>query len=101
MKKEDSNGITHISVPSENGERELIVFQPLWERSPRKFWAAHEGAIQVSLNEWQANDPELSLGKAVSRYVDGLPSDIPAEILLKIIEMVIEAWEKQSNAKAA
>jgi hypothetical protein len=71
------------------------VPQPFWERSPRKFWSAHENLIELNLHEWRAADSNLSLSKAVSRYLDGLPSDIPADILLKITKMVVEAWEKK------
>ena len=75
------------------------VSKPFWERSPRKFWSAHENLIGLKLHEWQAADPTLSLAKAVSRYMDGLPPDIPADILLKITKMVIEAWEKHRSVK--
>jgi hypothetical protein len=70
------------------------VSKPFWERSPRKFWSAHENLIGLKLQEWRVADPSLSLSKAVSRYLGGLPSDIPADMLLKITEMVIQVWEK-------
>lgn len=72
------------------------ICKPFWERSPRKFWSAHENLIGLKLQEWRAADPSLSLSKAVSRYLDGLPSDIPADMLLKITEMAIQIWEKRT-----
>lgn len=71
------------------------ITKPLWERSPQKFWSAHESLVALHIQEWQAADATLSLSKAVARYVDGLPSDIPADVLLKITKMVIEIWEKR------
>jgi hypothetical protein len=76
------------------------VSKPFWERSPRKFWSAHENLIGLNLQEWRAADPSLSLSKALSRYLDGLPSDIPADMLLKITEMVIQIWEKHRTIQS-
>lgn len=94
MKKMESG----FSAPNFDGN--MSVLKPLWERSPRKFWSAHEALIDLKLQEWYKIDPSLPLSKAVSRYVDGLPPDIPADILLKITEKVIEAWEKIQDVKS-
>ncbi|MCK6691035.1 MAG: hypothetical protein L6Q97_02915 [Thermoanaerobaculia bacterium] len=96
-----SNSIPYTDTSAQDLSTQSTTLPPLWERSPNKFWAVHKNVIPLNLNEWLAKEPELSLAKAISRYVDGLPADTPADILIRIIEMVIEAWEKQSNAKAA
>jgi len=95
----ESSGISSTSNASENLPTQPVDSKPFWERSPRKFWSAHQGLIGLKLHEWQTVDPSLPLAKAVSRYVDGLPPDIPSDYLLKITEMVIEAWEKQRAFK--
>lgn len=101
MRKMKSKSIPYTETSAQDLSSQLKIPPPLWERSPNKFWAVHKDAILLNLNEWHAKEPELSLAKAISRYVDGLPSDIPADVLLRIIELVIEVWEKQNNAKAA
>ncbi|HRI58649.1 MAG TPA: hypothetical protein PK228_02970 [Saprospiraceae bacterium] len=88
-------------APTDNQDlsADLGVSKPFWERSPRKFWNAHEGLIKMRIQEWQSADPAVSLAKVISKYIDGLPPDIPADVLLKITKMLIEAWEKHRNAQ--
>lgn len=95
------NDMTSESVSSnQDFSAGSVASKPLWERSPQKFWSTHESLIALSIQEWQAADATLSLSKAVSRYVDGLPFDIPADVLLKITKMVIDIWGKRQAMSA-
>jgi len=92
--------LAHLApIDNQDLSADLGVSKPLWERSPRKFWNAHEGLIKLRIHEWQSADAALSLAKVISKYIDGLPPDTPADVLLRMTKMLIESWEKHRSTQ--
>ena len=80
-------------------ETKPLVLKPLFERSPAKFWGAHQDNMLFDLHLARKTDASLSLNQFIARYVGGLPTDLPSEVVKKLIEMLIETWEKQPIAQ--
>ncbi len=65
--------------------------------SAQKYYSGHRGAASYLLAKWRADDPELTLQKAVSRYLEGTKPNLPADVLKKVIEIVIDVFETQKD----
>ena len=90
---------TMATNPTEKSLDELVgVFSkiPEWELlSAQKYFNGHRGAASYLLPKWRADNPGLTLQNAVSRYLEGTKPDLPADVLKKVIEIVIDVFEKQ------
>lgn len=67
-----------------------------WELMPDQLLAAHRFVAGLKIREWRTAQPDLSLQKAVVKYLDSLPADLPADVLFKLTKIGIEVFEKQS-----
>ena len=73
----------------------LMESKPFWKRSPELFLKAHKNAMVFKLFEWNGTEDASSITKFVARYIAGLPTDTPADLVQKLIPLLIETWEKQ------
>ncbi len=84
-----------LTTNSKSISESRFVPKPEWLRSPKTFWAVHRAIIQIKLHESEQVNPNISLEKFILKYLEGLPKNLPLDVLPKIKQLIIEVWEQK------
>jgi hypothetical protein len=70
---------------------------PRYERFPRKYKSALEHVVTQKLIKLFEENPNAPLKEVVLHSIEGLNDDLPAHLLLHIMQFAVKKWEKMSS----
>ncbi len=93
-----------LEMPELAHFHEAIIFlknKPTGTLFPAKYAASVEHLVVRKVMNLREETPAMPLKSVISRTLDGLPDNLPDDLLLKMTRLIIDEWQTISTAAYA